>query len=196
MTPKELLNEVKNRFIVLYHNDDSDLLRLLKQALGKYQEKAGEVAEVSSNSSFLSIPPHYLCTVCAADAAGRRMTCKKQSVETVPASEIAPAITEEKFVFSVNNRKFEAPYTLYYFQNLRDWDMDEELPHDCVALIGDYLEALIALYNVERQKEVYLATGISSGSELPSQSELKQRLSDIEIQMEDNKAIIMPQSSF
>ena len=41
MTPLELLEEVKGRFVVLYHNNDAALRRLLQQALGKYQDKAG-----------------------------------------------------------------------------------------------------------------------------------------------------------
>ena len=196
MTPADILEDVKHRFIVLYHNEDEALIRLLRQSLSKYQEKAGEIANVSSGSSLIDIPPHFLCPLCAVDAKKRRVSCSLQKVEKEAATEIAPATYEEKIVLEVKGKDRIAPYTFYYFENLREWEYDEDLPHDCVALISDYLEALIALYNVERQKEVYLTTGISAGSELPSQSELRSRISEIELQMEDNKAIVMPQSSF
>lgn len=196
MTPAEILEDVKHRFIVLYHNEDDALIRLLRQSLSKYQEKAGEIADVSSGSSLIDIPQHYLCPLCAVDAKKRRISFSVQKVEKDVATENSEPTYEDKIVLEIEGKDRIAPYTFYYFENLREWGLDEDLPHDCVALISDYLEALIALYNVERQKEVYLTTGISAGSELPSQSELRSRISEIEVQMEDNKAIIMPQSSF
>lgn len=196
MTPMDILDDVKQRFIVLYHNEDDALIRLLRQALSKYQEKAGAIADVSSDTSLIDIPPHFLCGLCAVDTKKRRVSYSVQKTATIPATEIAPAEYETKIVLDVKGKDRIAPYTFYYFEDLRKWGLDEELPHDCIALISDYLEALIALYNVERQKEVYLTTGITAGSDLPSQSELRNRLTEIEQQMEDNKAIILPQSSF
>ncbi len=38
MTPSELLEEVKGRFVVLYHDAPEALDRLLRQAMAKFQD--------------------------------------------------------------------------------------------------------------------------------------------------------------
>ena len=44
MTPSQVLEEAKGRFVVLYHDSPEALERLLRQALGKFQDKAGSIA--------------------------------------------------------------------------------------------------------------------------------------------------------
>ena len=86
---------------------------------------------------------------------------------------------------------------MVYFADLRSWPLDEALPQDCVPLLADYLEALIALPNTQRERHAYLLAGMSqSASELPSAQDLRMRISEIEQAMEDNKALIPPASHF
>ena len=73
MTPLELLEEVKGRFIVLYHRDDAALKRLLRQALGKYQDKAGVILQTSyeAGTKEAEIPDLYLTVAACQDEDGR-----------------------------------------------------------------------------------------------------------------------------
>ena len=59
MTPQQLLEEVKGRFIILFHSDESALTALLRQSLGKFQEKAGIIFSVSAESATIPLPPDY-----------------------------------------------------------------------------------------------------------------------------------------
>ena len=71
MTPTELLEEVKGQFVVLFHNDSAALSRLLKQALGKYQEKAGILLRAQVDAAVtaqVALPPHYLALALAVDS--------------------------------------------------------------------------------------------------------------------------------
>ena len=89
------------------------------------------------------------------------------------------------------------PYCLYYFCDLRNWELDSPLPGDCDSLLCDYLEALIAVQNTKREREAYLLSGMTEAAQtLPSEMELRQRVSELEVAMEDNKAIVPPASMF
>ena len=74
--------------------------------------------------------------------------------------------------------------------------MDKELPSESVSLILDYLEALIAVPNTERQRNTYLWTNVNASQDLLSTQELKSRITELEGMMEDNKAIVPPASYF
>lgn len=71
MTPQQLLEEVKGRFIILFHSDESALTALLRQSLGKFQEKAGIIFSVSAESATIPLPPDYWRTAMAHDAKWR-----------------------------------------------------------------------------------------------------------------------------
>lgn len=68
MTPQQLLEEVKGRFIILFHSDESALTALLRQSLGKFQEKAGIIFSVSAESATIPLPPDYWRTAMVHDA--------------------------------------------------------------------------------------------------------------------------------
>lgn len=183
MTPKQVLEEAQSRFMVLYHDDPAALERLLRQALAKMQEKAGVLAEMWTEDTAFPTPQHMSSIASCCDAQRRyvpfRFDVEHGSVTLLP------------------HPKNTAPFCLIYFLNLRDWEEDKDLPGQCTSLLTDYLEALIAVPNTQRQKETYLVTGMQSAAqELPQISELKMRCAEIEQAMEDNKAIVPPASYF
>lgn len=181
MTPQEILDEVIRRFMVLYHNDPEDLKRLLRQALAKYQDKAGYICETWYSSAII-LPPERLSGIASISDKKKRY---------VPWHVDMP---EGVIVLDVLDKN-ESPYCLSWFVNLRDWPLDEDLPGDVPTLLADYLEALIAVQNTERQRNAMLITGQQT-QDLSSVQDLRQRIRDIEIEMEENKSIIVPASYF
>lgn len=210
MTPNEILEEAKRRFIVLYHDNPDDLERLLRQALGKYQDKAGMILETWSDEPAFPLPASFHAVAGCCDNKRRHMNWRTGTIEieeTIPAvydeetGEIvtpAKTVTVQKPCIDVKvGKKHEAPYCLYYFIDLRHWDADEPIPGDCDAMLLDYLEALIAMYNTQRQREAYIMAGMSQpAQDLIPASELRQRVTELELMMEDNKAMIPPASRF
>lgn len=186
MTPEQILEEVKSRFMVLYHNDPKALERLLHQALGKFQDKAGVILEAWFEEPVFELPPRFYAVAGCSDAKRRFIAHRLEND------------SDGKTILKLLPRsKHEAPYCLYYFCSLRGWKMDEELPGDCDVLVSDYLEALIAILNTKKEREAYLQSGMNDAAQsLLSEQELRQRLEDIEREMEDNKAIVPPASMF
>lgn len=84
-----------------------------------------------------------------------------------------------------------SPYSLYYLISLRDWDMERDLPTSCISLVMYHLEALISIPNTERARMAASSTGLSS-SEFPSIQDIRARVAEIEMQMEDSKAMLPP----
>lgn len=202
MTPNEILKEVMQRPLVLYHDDPDRLERLLRQALGKYQDKAGAILEVWGESDAFEIPANFQAVAGCCDSKRRYMPWRwgSKDVETEVVDDEGNVVTETETIKTINvvvGRKHVAPYCLYYFCDLRHWDGETDLPPDCSFLLADYLEALINLINVERQKAAYFDMGMAQAAqELPSLSELRQRVTELELMMEDNKALIPPASQF
>ncbi|MBE6441323.1 MAG: hypothetical protein E7022_03190 [Desulfovibrio desulfuricans] len=190
MTPAEILEDAKSRFMVLYHDDPDALARLLRQALGKYQDKAGVILEAWQEGTAFKIPQHFHTVAGCCDTRRRYVpwrygTAENEAGETVRVIELDVG------------KRHAAPYCLYFFCDLRNWDMDEPLPGDCDALLCDYLEALIALQNTKREREAYLTAGMAEAAQtLPVEQELRQRVAELEAAMEDNKAIVPPASMF
>ncbi len=87
-----------------------------------------------------------------------------------------------------------APYTFYYFVNLRDYDLDTDLPNGIVGTIIDYLVALIDIQNTERARAVALSTGRQM--ELPTNDEMNNRKAIVEAYMEENMAMVPMLSVF
>ncbi len=179
MTPYELLEEAKARFIVLYHDDEEELERLLYYSLGKFQDKAGSIASfrMEGGGGVGPLPPDCLEVSMVVDARG------------VYHDHITDGqnITVETF-----DNETAYPLTIHYFQNLRKWDGETNLPNGCVSLVLDYLIALIDIPNTERERGAALATG--QQVELPSKQDLQARLDALELAMEEAKAIVMPVS--
>lgn len=183
MTPIQCLEEAKSRFIVLYHDDPATLNRLLRQALLKMQEKAGVIAEMWTSETMFSVPARCHAIAGCCDSARRFVPWRFDPENCAVSLRIYP--------------KHEPPYCLEYFLEISKWPDDEELPGKIDALLCDYLEALIAVPNMQRQREAYLMTGMQTAvQELPTISELKQRVAELELAMEDNKALIPPHSYF
>lgn len=176
MTPLELLEEVKGRFVVLYHQDDAALRRLLKQALGKYQDKAGVILQscYPAGVGEAELPELYLGVAGCQDETGRHV----------------PVFVDDakrKLHFDVSESS--GALRLYWLARLRDWPEDRELPYGCVGLVGDYLEALIDIPNTQRSRSAWHDIQ-GPTQDLPSVQELKARLAELELQMEECRAIV------
>lgn len=168
--------------MVLYHDDPEDLRRLLFQALAKFQDKAGYIAEFWSWDTTIEKPDGFQAVASVCDRARRYVPWRQCRLD-------GDAIILDPL------DKNEAPYCLYYFLDLRHWPLDRDLPGDVPPLLEDYLEALIALQNTERQRNAMNITGQMT-QDLPPVSELRQRVREIEMEMEDSKNIIVPASYF
>lgn len=181
MTPTELLEEVKGQFVVLFHNDAAALSRLLKQALGKYQEKAGILLRAQVDAAVtapVALPPHYLSLAIAVD----------NNAAFVPAYDDANGIVLQ----GDDNTAY--PVTLHYYADLRNWPDTEDLPNNCIPLVMEYLKALIDIPNAERTRSANAQIGIQA--EVPSAQELREVVANIEMAMEDSKAIPIPVAVF
>lgn len=245
MTPNQLLEEVKGRFIVLYHDDPAALERLLRQALRKFQDKAGLILSVTTESTAKALPFSRVRRVAVCCDAGRRFIPHTVEVmelgfdsdgnpvipdsvktdSTAAAScepdcpscaawnvcNIAKAACPFHHSSTSSSTKAEAdpdkgtgkfavvqlhvsarhvtPYRIEYFADLADWPGDEEIPGDVPALLADYLEALIAVPNSERARFTAYTTGIPA-QDIPSLTELKQRIEELETEMEECKALV------
>lgn len=177
MTPQELLDEVKGRFVVLYHDNDAALQRLLRQALGKYQDRAGVLMETRYPAGTLETDlPDFFLGVAA---------CQDEACRFVPVT-----VDEEsqKLRFQPGTAN-AGELTLHWLARLRDWPLDKPLPHGCTGLVGDYLEALIDIPNTARTRDAYHAID-GPVADLPSLQELKSRLAELELSMEENRAIL------
>ncbi len=246
MTPNELLEEVKGRFIVLYHDDPAALERLLRQALRKFQDKAGLILSVTTESTAKALPYHTVRRVAVCCDAGRRFiphtvdleelamdadgepiipdesstgtsgtdtftppcpTCSAWTVcrvaeKTCPyrngtaqaaASTRVPDASKGTAKFAVVRLNVSSrhvrPYRIEYFADLANWPGDKEIPGDVPALLADYLEALIAIPNSERARFTAYTTGIPA-QDIPALTELKQRVEELETEMEECKALV------
>ncbi len=175
MTPNGLLELVKTQFQVIYL-DSVKLTNLLKQALGAYQDKAGVVRKIQfgDDVTAVNIPDDLLEVIGATDAEGRWHEHR---------------VTGDSIAVIQQAGKSVKPYVISYFVNLRDADTEEfELPPETVGLLRGYLEALIASLNTARARQIAAATGIQA--EYPSDEDLRARVENIELTMEDSQAII------
>jgi len=178
MTGRELLEQAKKHFAILYVNNEADALdHLVLQALGDYQDKAGFLATVKTvdNEIAVNIPDKFLGLVLAHDA-------EKQYHEVVIDAD-AGTITIQETAIS------EKPYTIHYFVNLRDYDLEtDQLPPEIIGTLLDYLIALIDIPNTERARRVALATG--QQIEVRSDEELLAKKQLLEEAMEEQHAIL------
>ncbi|WP_223665781.1 hypothetical protein [Serratia sp. JSRIV002] len=177
MTPNELLESVKPRFTPLLVVETKTLESLLIKALAAYQDKAGLVQKVRVNKEAgvsLPYPDDYLALVHVVDSRGT-------------------LVYSEDFGSSIDlelTGRERYPFTLSYLVNLRDRPLDKwTVPPSTIGMIQDYLEALIAIPNTERQRRVSIAGKLDT-SALPDAVTLEQRKNDLELQMAANRAII------
>jgi hypothetical protein len=181
MTPNELLNLVKTQFQVLYV-ESGKLTNLLKQALGTYQDRAGVIRKLQfgDDDTEADTPADLLEVICVADAEGRWHEHRIDGDTITVIEQLRPGLSIRKSV---------RPYTVSYFVNLRDMDIEKDvLPPETVGPLREYLEALIAIPNTARARQIATATGIQA--EYPSDDELRTRKENLELAMEDLQAII------
>jgi len=177
MTPAKLLEGVKSRFKPLLVRELETQQALLRKALAAYQDRAGVMKVVKlgkEDVTDVTLPGDFLALIHVADSNGG----------LVYADPIGNTID----IDLMGRERF--PLRMYYFANLRDTDHETyELPADAVGMIEDYLEALIAVQNIDRQRRVEIS-GKFDASNLPDESTLHQRVIDLEDKMAANRAII------
>lgn len=197
MTPAELLDEAKKRFIVLYHNDSVKLEGLLRQSLGKFSDKAGVTATATvpftppgdsglSKTEYIAetplyyapLPAHFKDVAMAKDAKGQWHSVYLG----LDIEDDTPCMVFELDSDSVSPMKVE------YFVDLRDWDEDTNLPNGVVSPVLDHLAACIEVPNTERERAVSQQAGQTP--ELPSKYELMERINQIELSWEDGAAFV------
>jgi len=183
MTPAELLEAVKTRLTTLLVDEAPLLQSLLRQALGVYQDRAGVTGRIrieKTGGASLPFPSDYLSLVNVNDFNGALVYADPW---------------ESTIELELTGRE-KWPLTLLYFRNIRDCDYDvATLPPDITGLIEDYLEALIAIPNVERLRRLHIA-GKFDATFLPDEATLHQRKTDLEAQISANRAIIPAMSSW
>jgi hypothetical protein len=182
MTPNQLLESVKLRFTTLLHDEQPALEALLKKALTAYQDKAGVIKRVrfKQYQEVFELPADFLARVKVSDQAGDFI-----------GSTVWPAEGE----IELNLRGDETyPITLMYLSNLASADIDTYvIPETAVGTISDYLEALIAIPNAKRERRV-AAAGKLDISDIPTETDLEGRKTELELKMAQNRAIVPPMS--
>jgi hypothetical protein len=198
MTPQQVLDEAKARFVVLYHNDPVKLEMLLRQSLDKFAQKAGVTvtAKVAFTPPALSgvsptefvasvplyyapVPVHFKAVAMARDARG-----KWHEVERG----VNPEDDAQSLVLQLNEGDSISPMTVEYFVELRDWGLNEELPAGVASCVLDHLYASMAIVNTERERAVAVQAG--QQVELPGKMELEQKVEAIEMAWEESAAFI------
>lgn len=177
MTSSEILEAAKSRFVVLYHREEPALLGLLKQALGRFQDKAGVIQKVKvQEGDAFPLPAHLLDVALIHDARHVYVPFDVEDAEIK--AEISTATVY--------------PLTCHYFVDLRSFvGTTDSLPAGCADLVEDYLAALIEVPNTDRKRSAMLATD-QNASDLPSPQELRDRLYTLEQAMEDRQAMVPP----
>lgn len=184
MTPQELLAAVVGRFSVLHVNETQQSV-FLRDALGKYGEKAGLSEQKKIKALLTDDDGAYID--CPAYMAGlMSLKCKHSGLVRAHYDRQSATLR----IHENDARKSPLPFTLIYFVNLRAVDVATyQLPPNIISLISDYLEVLIQIPNYERQKTA-LAAGAMDASHLPSNEYLQDRKTTLEQQMSDNRVAI------
>ncbi|HBT4785498.1 TPA: hypothetical protein MB364_000798 [Klebsiella variicola subsp. variicola] len=177
MTPAELLENVKKRFNPLLVREEETLESFLRKALAAYQDRAGVITAIKLQKdagTSVELPDDYLALVQVVDANGT----------LVYADDLGGKVELEPM------RSDRWPFRMLYLMNLRDRPFDSwQVPPAIVGMIEDYLEALINVRNVARQRRASI-DGKFDYSDLPDEATLYMRVVEIEEKMSANRAII------
>jgi hypothetical protein len=177
LTPADLLENVKKRFNPLLVREPETLVAFLRKALAAYQDRAGVITSLKlekTGGTTITLPEDYLALVQVIDANGT----------LVYADEMGSAVDLEL----IGSERW--PFRMLYLMNLRDRPIDKwQVPPSIIGMIEDYLEALINVRNVARQRRASI-DGKFDYSDLPDETTLHMRVLDLEDKMSANRAII------
>ncbi|EFB2660464.1 hypothetical protein [Escherichia coli] len=177
MTPTELLESVKTRFNPLLVREEDTLKAFLIKALTTYQDRAGVVKTLKlekAGGTAIPLPEDYLSLVHVTDSNGL----------LVYSDELSGFIELEL----TGSERW--PFRMLYLVNLRDRKLDEwQVPPAIIGMLEEYLEALINVRNVARQRRASI-DGKFDYSDLPDETTLYARVQEIEEKMSSNRAII------
>ncbi|HHA1306313.1 hypothetical protein [Enterobacter kobei] len=178
MTALELLEDVKGRFPVLLHDDDDALKRLLIQALGKYQDRAGVIRTVhlqyEDGQTTRELPKNFLAQVGVSDSLD---------------GFVCSTILDGQLVLDVCDC-VSWPLKFRYLVNLRGMNLQEdEVPPNIIGMVSDYLEILIRIPNTDRLRTVSIA-GKLDVSTFPDDVTLYERKKQLEDEMASLRAIL------
>ncbi|MDV1094957.1 hypothetical protein ACSI5N_25375 (plasmid) [Raoultella ornithinolytica] len=177
MTPAEILENVKKRFNPLLVREEETLESFLRKALAAYQDRAGVITAIKLekvSGTSVTLPDDYLALVQVIDANGT----------LVYADDLGGMVELEPM------RSDRWPFRMLYLMNLRDRPFDSwQVPPAIVGMIEDYLETLINVRNVARQRRASI-DGKFDYSDLPDEATLYMRVVEIEEKMSSNRAII------
>lgn len=167
MTPIELLESVKERFNPLLVREEETLKAFLIKALTTYQDRAGVVKTLKlekAGGTAIPLPEDYLSLVHVTDNNGL----------LVYSDELSGFIELEL----TGSERW--PFRMLYLVNLRDRELDEwQVPPAIIGMLEEYLEALINVRNVARQRRASI-DGKFDYSDLPDEATLYARVQEIE----------------
>lgn len=167
MTPIELLESVKERFNPLLVREEETLKAFLIKALTTYQDRAGVVKTLKlerAGGTAIPLPEDYLSLVHVTDNNGL----------LVYSDELSGFIELEL----TGSERW--PFRMLYLVNLRDRKLDEwQVPPAIIGMLEEYLEALINVRNVARQRRASI-DGKFDYSDLPDEATLYARVQEIE----------------
>lgn len=180
MTPLELLDDVKERFPVLLHDEEPKLLALLRKAIARYQDYAGFIVKKritsSESSSPIELPSDYLALIGVTDDTGAYVRAKEWR-------------SENQIELKLRGRE-SYPLVMQYMRKVsKDEFSSFEIPSTAAGLIADYLEALIAIPNCARRRTIIIA-GKLDATDIPTEDSLNARLTELELKISDNRAIL------
>ncbi len=159
MTPTELLESVKTRFNPLLVREEDTLKAFLIKALTTYQDRAGVVKTLKlekAGGTAIPLPEDYLSLVHVTDSNGL----------LVYSDELSGFIELEL----TGSERW--PFRMLYLVNLRDRKLDEwQVPPAIIGMLEEYLEALINVRNVARQRRASI-DGKFDYSDLPDEATL------------------------
>ncbi len=185
MTPIELLEQVKARFPVLLHKEETALMALLTKAVGVYQELAGFMAKARFSEAdvvdgVVALPERF----------STRVSVKDKTGTFIPSEP-----WDGNLELTLYGHE-QYPLVLTYLENLRDADFNLiNLPDNSVVLIGDYLELLIMSPNNERLRRVAIAGKLDT-SDIATEADIAQRKSETEEKIKTSQAMLEMVSLF
>lgn len=173
MTPQQIIDRVTSRYDVLYYSDAEKLQSLMSDTLGKFEDRAGAVRsfQIQSPETNGVKPSDFLAVATVHDADGRFVEHDASGSSSVS-------------IFG--NPSY--PVTVKYLVNFRAIGMDDELPPVSVGLISEHFDAMLALLNTRRERNVVSAAGLQR--ELVAEESLRARVEAVELAMEENAEIL------